>query len=79
MSYLSPEDAAWLADQTEQLLAFGQAAAQPEGGFGWLDQTGQPDPSHHRQLWVNCRMVHVYAIGALLGHPGSAELVTHGL
>ena len=32
-----------------------------------------------RQLWITARMTHCFALGVLLGRPGSAELADHGL
>jgi mannose/cellobiose epimerase-like protein (N-acyl-D-glucosamine 2-epimerase family) len=77
--FLAPAERTWLAEQTERLLAYGHVAALPEGGFGWLDGAGGVDRSYDRELWITCRMTHVYSLGAILGHPGSAALVNHGL
>ena len=75
----APAHARWLEAETDRLLAFGRAAADPAGGFGWLDGAGRPDPARHRPLWITCRMTHVYALGALLGRPGCGPLVDHGV
>jgi mannose/cellobiose epimerase-like protein (N-acyl-D-glucosamine 2-epimerase family) len=71
--------ARWLENETDRLLAFGRASALPAGGFGRLDDEGRVDPGRPVELWVTCRMTHVYALGALLGRPGCAPLVDHGL
>ena len=68
----------WLEAETDRLLAFGRASRVP-GGFGWLDDAGRVDASRPLQLWITCRMTHVYALGALLGRPGCAPLVDHGV
>ncbi|GEL95559.1 AGE family epimerase/isomerase [Cellulomonas composti] len=68
----------WLETETDRLLAFGRAAALPAGGFARQDDDGRPVDGP-LELWIACRMTHVYAIGHLLGRPGSAALVDHGL
>ena len=68
----------WLEAETDRLLAFGRGS-RVDGGFGWLDDTGAVDPAPAHQLWITCRMTHVFALGALLGRPGCAALVDHGV
>jgi len=74
----SPSHRAWLEDEGDRLLEFARAA-RVEGGFGWLDDGGTPDPDQPLQLWITARMTHVFALGHLLGRPGCAPLVDHGL
>jgi len=71
--------ARWLEGETDRLLDFGRAARLSSGGFGWLDDDGTLDPEHVAELWITCRMTHVFALASLLGRPGFAELVDHGL
>ncbi|MEV7973178.1 AGE family epimerase/isomerase [Cellulomonas sp. NPDC089187] len=79
MTWLTtPAHHRWLESETDRLLSFGHAAADPAGGFTRLDEVGRPQ-SGPWELWITCRMTHVYALGALLGRPGSAPLVDHGL
>lgn len=60
------------------MLAF--AAGSPtDEGFGYLDAEGELVESEGAHLWVTCRMVHSFALGALLGRPGAASMVDHGL
>ncbi|WP_341361395.1 AGE family epimerase/isomerase [Georgenia sp. M64] len=68
-----------LAAEARRLLEFGRAAALPGGGFGWLDVAGRPTPGMPAFLYVTGRMTHTYALGHLLGVPGAAELVDHGV
>jgi mannose/cellobiose epimerase-like protein (N-acyl-D-glucosamine 2-epimerase family) len=68
-----------LAAETERLLAFAEGSRHPEGGFAWLRSDGTPDLDRPRELWITTRMTHVFALGELLGWPGAAELVAHGL
>ncbi|MBZ6075144.1 AGE family epimerase/isomerase [Microvirga sp. WGZ8] len=71
----------WLADQASDLFEFFQArSVNPKGGFLDLDKAGQPiDGNPVRQIHSTTRMVHCFAIGHLLGRPGSAEIVDHGM
>ena len=74
-----PAHARWLEAEGDRLLGFGRAARHPAGGFGWLDEQGHLDPARPFPLWVTARMTYVYALAHLLGRPGSAPLVDHGL
>ena len=42
----------------------------PAGGFAWLDDDGRPQLDRPVELWITCRMTHVFALGHLLGRPG---------
>jgi sulfoquinovose isomerase len=80
MSWLSsPAHARWLEAEGDRLLDFGRASRHPDGGFAWLDDTGRPDRDRPVELWVSCRMTHVYALGDLMGRPDCAALVDHGI
>jgi sulfoquinovose isomerase len=75
-----PGHRAWLAAESGRLLDFYLAAADFDGGGFWaLDDAGVPDRDRPKELWVNARLVHCFALGSLLGHPGCAALVRHGL
>jgi len=43
-----------------------------------LDDDGRP-VERDLELWITCRMTHCFALGQLLGHDGSADLVAHGM
>ncbi len=75
----SPEHVRWLEAEGDRLLEFGRAAAHPEGGFAWLDDEGAPELERPVELWITCRMTHVYALGHLLGRPDCASLADHGV
>jgi len=80
MSWLtSPAHHRWLEQETDRLLEFSRAARHPAGGFAWLDAAGQPQLDRPVELWVTCRMTHVFALGHLLGRPGCGPLVDHGV
>ena len=53
--------------------------AHPDGGFAWLDDDGRPELDRPVELWITCRMTHVFALAHLMGRPDAAELVDHGI
>ncbi len=69
----------WLDDEMRRLVSFGAASADPRGGFGWLRDDGTRDPSRPVELWITCRMTHVYALAELAGIDGAGAMVDHGL
>ena len=75
----SPAHARWLEAEGDRLLAFGRVARHPAGGFAWLDEAGRPQLDRPVELWITCRMTHVYSLAHLMGRPGSGPLADHGL
>ncbi|MBR5361543.1 MAG: AGE family epimerase/isomerase [Lachnospiraceae bacterium] len=69
------ENIAFLAKNRENLLSFGHNFPSPSGGSYYLGDDGTPMTDRPRELWITCRMAHVYSIGTLLGHKGSEALV----
>lgn len=76
----------WLLGQARDLLTFfGRNSLNPSGGFYTLDDAGQPLMTAPRgagdmqELFYTCRMVHCYAAGHLLGHPGAKRMVDQGM
>jgi sulfoquinovose isomerase len=76
---ISPSHRRWLDREAERLVEFGLASVDPAGGFGWLKDDGTRDATRNTELWITCRMTHVYALASLLGRPGATALVDHGL
>jgi sulfoquinovose isomerase len=68
----------WLEAEGDRLLAFARGA-RVEGGFGWLDDRGRPDPERPLQLWITARMTHVFALAQLLGRPDCEAFCDHGV
>lgn len=75
----TPSHYRWLEAESRRLFSFGEAAAHPEGGFGWLDNSGRLDLAHPVELWITCRMTHSFALATMMGIPGAARFVDHGI
>lgn len=77
-----PAHRAWLMEQANGLWDFFQRSfVDPSGGFFDLSPTGQPlspDDQIH-PIHLAARAVHCYAVGALMGRPGSMAIVNHGM
>lgn len=80
MNWLTnPSHYRWLEAEQDRLIEFAEGSKHPDGGFGFLRDDGTLDESRDVELWITCRMTHVFALAALLGRPGAAALVDHGL
>ena len=75
----SPAHARWLEAEGDRLLDFSRAARHPAGGFAWLDVAGRPELDRPVELWITCRMTHVFSLGHLMGRPGCGPAADHGL
>jgi sulfoquinovose isomerase len=70
----------WLLAEAHRLIGFFQdAVVDPNGGFFELDDEGRPFENPLRHLVATARMTHAFALAHLLGHPGSARVVDHGI
>lgn len=80
-----PWHRSWLRDQAGALIGFhARGAINPKGGFFVMDGAGRPAPGAGsagplRELHDSARIVHCYAAADLLGQPGAAALVDHGM
>jgi mannose/cellobiose epimerase-like protein (N-acyl-D-glucosamine 2-epimerase family) len=75
----SPAHARWLEGEGDRLLQFSRASRHPGGGFAWLDGEGRPELDRPVELWITCRMTHVFSLGHLMGRPGCGPLADHGV
>ena len=77
----NPGHRRWLEAEAEALFAFFEAdSINPGGGFFTLDDEGRPIRGHTvRALHETARMVHCFAVAHLLGRPGAADIVDHGM
>ena len=71
----------WLTAEADALFAFYETdSIRPAGGFWTPDEFGKPLLSDKtRALHATSRMVHSFAIAHLLGRPGAADIVDHGM
>ncbi|WP_347271994.1 oligoribonuclease [Brachybacterium equifaecis] len=69
----------WLAAEGENLLVFGSESLREDGGFGWLDETGELDADRPAELWITCRMTHCFALAATTGSPDFGRYADHGI
>ena len=79
---LSPDlgiPASALDAECNRLLDFGRHFPHPLGGAAWLDERGLPDLSRPVYTWITARMLHVYALGHLMGRPGDVDLAAQAL
>ena len=68
-----------LEAEGERLLGFARASVHPDGGFGWLDDDGRLDLTRPVELWISCRMTHVFALAHADGaRVGAASWSTTG-
>ncbi len=75
----SPTHHRWLEAETDRLLGFGARARDARGGFGWLRDDGKVDTKRDIELWITCRMTHVFSIADLMGRAQAADLADHGI
>ena len=75
----SPAHERWLEAEGDRLLDFARSAEHPDGGFAWLDETGAPELDRAQDLWITCRMTHVFALGHLRGRPDCDRLTDVGV
>ena len=74
----SAAHARWLEAETDRLVNFAAGSKVPTG-FGWLDNNGKVFTDKPTHLWITARMVHSFAVAALMGRPGAGTLVDHGI
>ena len=74
----SPAHARWLENEFDALVGFASEAGTPHG-FGYLDDAGEVVAAKGHDLFITCRMTHVFALAHLLGRPGAASQVDHGI
>ncbi|MCD4523347.1 AGE family epimerase/isomerase [Nocardioides sp. cx-173] len=67
----APGSASYLAAQRADLLRFARGSRTARG-FGYLDADGAVDPARPVELWITCRMTHVFALGLLAAEPPAA-------
>lgn len=74
----SPPHARWLEGEFDALIGFASEAST-DHGFGYLGSDGSVMAGRGHDLYITCRMIHVFSLAHLLGRPGAASQVDHGL
>jgi len=74
-----PDHRHWLLTETRRLLDFGRGAVPTDRGAGWLDDDGSVEPAQPVFTWITARMAHVFALGHLLGVPGSRTVAIRAI
>lgn len=82
-----PAHRLWLIGAADAIFDFfDRAAINPLGGFFELDEAGRPlapgadgGALPSRNLHITTRMVHAFGMATLLGRPGAADMVDHGM
>lgn len=67
-----------LQQELDGIVEFAKASKVPVG-FGYLESDGTVDLERPVELWITCRMTHVFALAHLLGYKGAKELADHGI
>ena len=77
----SPYHRRWLASEADSLFEFFEPESiDPTGGFHALDNAGRAmTEERERALHVTTRKVHCFSIARLLGRPGAADFIDHGM
>jgi len=76
-----PAHRRWLEREADALLSFFEPELiDASGGFAVLDNDGRAVESERvRPLHVTTRMVHCFSIAHLMGRPGAADFIDHGM
>ncbi|WP_124054253.1 AGE family epimerase/isomerase [Arcanobacterium ihumii] len=76
--YVTEETRQWLVSETEALVEFAQKS-RVDAGFGTMDAVGGIDVDAGAQLWINCRMTHVFCLAYMRGNEAAKEYAEHGI
>jgi mannose/cellobiose epimerase-like protein (N-acyl-D-glucosamine 2-epimerase family) len=68
----------WLLAESRRLLTFARGALAPRGGYASLDDRGQREERPF-ELYVNCRMTHVFGLGVALWPTDFQRHLTAGI
>lgn len=75
----APAHRTWLQQGMADVLRFVLPSIRPEGGFHWLDASGEPLPDRPPQLFLTARMAWASATGVHHGIPGAGALLDHAM
>ena len=71
-------DSQWRLSEFDALVEFGKKSLVPLG-FGTLLADGSIDSSSGAQLWINCRMTHIFCLDYLRGDTSARPYAEHGI
>ncbi|MCI8464796.1 MAG: AGE family epimerase/isomerase [Lachnospiraceae bacterium] len=73
------ENREFLGGIRQRIFEFGRKFPSPGGSAYYLGDDGTPWKERDREVYVTCRMAHVYAIGEFLGFKGGKELAQEAI
>lgn len=73
------ENRAFLKENAERLIKFGQQFPSAGGSSYYLGDDGTPWIDRPRETWITSRMAHVYSLGKLMGYDGAGELASKAI
>lgn len=65
-------------NEFDALVEFAKKS-RTEYGFTTMDANGDADEAAGLQLWINCRMTHIFCLATLRGDETAREYATHGI
>ncbi len=74
-----PTHLRWLEAHAVDLLTFGRGTVPDARGGRWLTDDGSVDASQPVFTWLTARSAHVFALGSLLGVPGTRPLAERAI
>lgn len=76
--YLRPDMQDAMRQDLDGIIELARGSRLPVG-FGYLNSDGSLDPERPAELWITCRMTHVFSLAHLMGYPGAQDLANHGI
>ncbi|MFC5370730.1 AGE family epimerase/isomerase [Arcanobacterium bovis] len=76
--FVTEETKEWLNAETSALVDFARKS-RVDVGFGTLDADGGIDAAAGAQLWINCRMTHVFCLAYMRGDDSARDYAKHGI
>jgi len=74
-----PVHRAFLMNDARRQLTFFDGSLRADGGFDVLDWDGSALPRAGQELHTTTRLVHSYALGQSVGHPGAERIIDAGM
>lgn len=68
----------WYTQEFTALINFAKKS-RVQNGFGTMNADGSIDPKAGLELWINCRMTHIFALATLKGDETCRPYLNHGI